>query len=135
MKRWISYLLWEAMPLLLLLLSFGFISAINWNYEQRLIFPRDVPDKVDAYMGPFLFLLAVGMALMASGILWLTRIFWPVTEQRNRQLIVWLVTVPNCLFVLLLLAMLLSIVWLGPTALVMVEQQSRPAIVNPFLPQ
>ena len=52
-KGWKSYLLWEGLPFLLPISVFGFISAINWGYESKLITPnKNITDWHDAPSGP-----------------------------------------------------------------------------------
>jgi len=121
MKTWKSYLLWEAVPFVPLLSSLDFLVIYNWDYERRLF----VPSFTVGYVGPILLLIAIVMTLTASGLLFLMRLFWPAPDNRNRRLLIWLLIVPKGLCVLALLLMMLFIVWIGPAAVVMLEQKTQ----------
>jgi len=121
MKGWKSYLLWEGLPFLMLLFIFGFISAENWEYESKLITPdTGAPDWTDVHLGLLLLALALGMALIASVLLFVVRIIAarisrPDLSMGFRFAALIVVTV-------LLIFPGLFIVILGPAATTMMEQ-------------
>src|SRR5271168_2176084 len=107
--RWKSYLLWEAMPLCLLLLSLVFLVCYNWPYESKLFLPSQ--NESVGYMGPILLIVALILALFAGGLLFLLRFLWPRPDGKNNKWWLWLIRVPLGLVVLFQLVRSLSIVW------------------------
>lgn len=85
MKTWQSALLWASYPFLLLLFVFGFIAAVNWGYESKLIsLDTDASDWNSVHLGPILLAMAMGMALIASFLLFLVLLCWPKSRLRFR---------------------------------------------------
>jgi hypothetical protein len=116
MKSWKSYLFWAALPLLILMLVFGFMSAINWGYEGKLlILDNSASDWTSVRLGPILLVIATGMALIAGLILSLVWVFWPKSHAN------WFL-VPLTLVTIFLVFPGLFIVILGPATITMMEQ-------------
>lgn len=121
MKGWKSYVLWEGFPFLVLLATFGVLSAINWNYEKKLLTPMSgVSDRDIAYMGPELLVFAVADALFASVIHFIVRITGPKNGSRWYLLIVLTVTA------IFLIFPSLFIIVLGPAGISTYERLSMP---------
>jgi hypothetical protein len=111
-----SYLLWAAYPFALLLGIFGFIGVVNWSYERKLLaLNNDSGDWASAHMGPILLATAIGLAAIASLLLFLIRVFWP-RSQTN-----WFM-VPLTFITIILVFPSVFIIILGPAAITMVEQ-------------
>jgi len=116
MKIWQTALLWAAYPFLLLLGIFGVIALVNWGYESKLIsLDNSASDWSSVHQGPILFALAMGMALIASLLLFLVRLCWPKSQPN------WFL-VPLTLITILLVFPGVFIVILGPAAVTMIEQ-------------
>ena len=117
MKGWKSYLLWEGLPFLMLLSVLGFISAVNWDYESKLITPRQgAPDWTGVYMGPLLLAIAVGLATTASVILFIVRL----TRPRSGSF--WYMSISLTLVAVQLIFPAMFMVILGPAGITMMEQ-------------
>ena len=52
-KDWVSYLGWEAVPLLQFLLAFVLMVGVNWPYESKLLTLRNSGNFADAHLGLF----------------------------------------------------------------------------------
>ena len=116
MKTWQSAILWALYPVLLLLFVFGFISAVNWGYESKLIsLEPDATDWDSVHLGPLLLAIAMGQALIASFLLFLIRLCWPKSR------LTWFL-VPLTFITILLVFPGLFIVILGPASITMIEQ-------------
>jgi hypothetical protein len=116
MKAWRRALLWASYPFLLLLFVFGFIAAINWDYESKLIsLDNNASDWSSAHQGPLLLASAMGLVLTASLLLFLVRLFWPKLHPN------WFL-VPLTLITIFLIFPGLFIVILGPAGITMIEQ-------------
>jgi hypothetical protein len=116
MKPWQSALLWASYPFLLLLFVFGFIAAVNWGYESKLVsLDTDASDWNSVHLGPILLTLAGGMALVASFLLFLVRLCW------SKSRLTWFL-VPLTFITILLVFPGLFIVILGPASITMIEQ-------------
>lgn len=76
MKGWKSYLWWEGLPILLPLFFFGIISAVNWDYESKLITPNnsDSSNWSDSHIGLIFLRIAMIQAIVASFLLFVVRI-------------------------------------------------------------
>jgi hypothetical protein len=75
MKGWKSYLLWEGIPFLLPLFIFILISALNWDYESKLITPDNgATDWTSIHLGLIFIAMAMWLALIASVLLFVVRI-------------------------------------------------------------
>ena len=126
MKTWQSALLWAAYPFLLLLFVFGFIAALNWGYESKLIsLDTDASDWNSVHLGPILLTMAMGMALIASFLLFLVFLCWPKSR------LIWFL-IPLTFITILLVFPGLFIVIFGPASITMIEQ-TRSASSLPFL--
>ena len=116
MKTWKSSLLWASYPLLLLLLVFGIIAAVNWDYESKLIFlDNSASDWAGVHLGPILLAGAMGLALIASFLLFLVRVFWSKSHTS------WFM-IPLTIITILLVFPGLFIIILGPSAITMIAQ-------------
>jgi len=116
MNSWKSSLLWALYPFLLLFLVFGFIAALNWGYESKLIFLNDnATDWAAVHIGPILLAGAMGLALIASFCLFLVRIFWPKSHTS------WFL-VPLTIITIFLIFPGLFIIILGPAIITTLEQ-------------
>jgi hypothetical protein len=121
MKGWKSYLLWEGIPFLMLLGVAGFISALNWGYESKLITPDNgASDWYNAHLGLILLAIAMGQALVASFILFIVRITRPKSNSG------WYMFVSLTVVAIFLIFPSLFIIIFGPAAITMTEQM-RPA--------
>ena len=117
MKGWMSYLLWEGLPFLLPLFAIGFIGAINWDYERKLILPDDdAATWTDVHLSLILLSIAAVQAAAGSLILFLVRVFW------SRPLADWFSVLVLVLVAIFLIFPSLFIVILGPAAITMKEQ-------------
>lgn len=121
MKGWKSYLLWEGIPFLLLSIVFGFISALNWDYESKLIIPDNgAPDWSGVYMGLILMAMAIamaiGLALFASSILFIVRITRPKSQSG------WYMFASLIIVAIFLIFPGLFIIIMGPAAITMRDQ-------------
>ena len=117
MKGWPSYLLWEGLPFLLLLSLFGSISAVNWEYESKLIFlDTGASDWSGVHLGQILLAFAVGLALVASFLLFLVRLTQPKLN------VGWYKLASLTLVVIFLIFPSLFIIILGLTSITMMEQ-------------
>ncbi|HUB66377.1 MAG TPA: hypothetical protein VL981_02690 [Candidatus Methylacidiphilales bacterium] len=122
MKDWKSYLFWVALPLLLLLLVFGFMSAVNWGYEGKLLtLDASASDWTSVHLGPILLVMAMGMALIAGLILFAAWVFWPQSHVN------WFL-VPLTLVTILLIFPGLFMIMLGPAAITMMEQEQTRSV-------
>jgi hypothetical protein len=126
LKGWKSYLLWECLPLLMLLSTFGFISAVNWGYESKLLTPDNgASDWSGVHMGLILLALAMGQVLVASFLLFIVRIVirhvWPTSSSG------WLMFIPLTLISIVLIFPSLFIIILGPAGITMIEQTRAEA--------
>ena len=117
MKGWMSYLLWEGIPFLLLLFSFGLISAINWDYEGKLITSDNgTSNWTGVHMGLILLAVAMSQAIMASFILFIVRITRPKSGSGSYMF------VSLTIIAIFLIFPSLFIIILGPAAITMMEQ-------------
>ena len=117
MQGWKSYLLWEGLPFLLLLSIFGFISAVNWDYESKLITPDNgASDWTGIHLGLLLLAMALGQALVASFILFIVRITRPKSGGG------WYMFVSLTVVAIFLIFPSLFIIILGPASITMMEQ-------------
>ncbi len=117
MKGWKSYLLWEGIPFLLLLFIFGFISAANWDYESKLItLDGSGADWSSVHLGPIMLAIALGLALLASFILFIVRLTRPKSYGG------WYMFISLTLVAIFLIFPSLVIVLLGPASITMAEQ-------------
>jgi hypothetical protein len=117
LKGWKSYLLWEGLPFLVILSMFGILSAINWDYESKLITPASAAsDPVAAYLGPIMLGIAMFQALIASFLLFIVRL------TRNKSKAGWYMFISLVLVCIFLVFPALFIVILGPAAITMMEQ-------------
>ena len=117
MKGWKRSLFWEGIPLLMFFGVFGFIAAINWGYESKLITPDpSVSDWKEAHLGQVMLAIAAGQVALASLILLAVRLIWPSVTSGA-----WLL-VPLTLVAILLVFPSLFIVVLGPASITMVQQ-------------
>lgn len=116
MNSWKSSLLWALYPFLLLFLVFGFIAALNWGYESKLIFLNDnATDWAAVHIGPILLAGAMVLASIASFCLFLVRIFWPKAQT------IWFM-VPLTIITIFLIFPGLFIIILGPAIITTLEQ-------------
>ena len=116
MNAWKSSLLWASYPLLLLFFVFGLIAAVNWDYESKLIFlDNSASNWNDVHLGPILLTGAMGLAVIASFLLFLVRFFWPKSH------ITWFM-IPLTIITILLIFPGLFIIILGPSSITMIEQ-------------
>lgn len=121
MKGWKSYLLWEGLPFLILLSMFGFISAVNWDYESKLFTPdNSAPDPTSVHLGLILLAFAMGEALVASVLLFVVRIIIRFTYPTLSS--GWFMFVPLVLISIFFIFPSLFIIILGPAAITMTEQ-------------
>ena len=121
MKGWKSYLLWEGIPFLLLLFVFGSISAVNWDYESKLITPDNgASDWTSVHLGPILLAYAMGLALVASILLFVVRIIAIRIASPNLSLAFTYVSL--IAIAILFIFPGLFIIILGPAAITMQEQ-------------
>jgi len=121
MKGWKSYLLWEGIPFLILFFVFGFISAINWDYESKLITPdTSSNDWTSVHMGLILLAFAMGLALVASFFLFVVRIVARATGLNSSKR--WFMFASLVLIAILFIFPGLFLIVLGPAAITMMEQ-------------
>jgi hypothetical protein len=96
---------------------FGFIGAINWAYESKLLTPRQgVTEWSEVYLGPIMLACAVGETLFGCLVLLVVRLIWPKVTRGPWMLL------PVMLVAILFIFPSLFIVVLGPAAITMVEQ-------------
>jgi hypothetical protein len=120
MKCWESYVLWEGLPFLVLLLFFGSISAINWDYERKLLTPdNSASGWADVNIGPIMLAIAAGLALVASILLFIVR---QIHGARPSSSLGWSVCIPFDIIAVFVTFASLCIVVLGPAGITMMEQ-------------
>jgi hypothetical protein len=118
MKDWKGSLLWEGIPLLMLVFVFGFLALINWGYEGKLlVLDRSSNNWTGTYMGLILSTMADGQMLLASVILFVIRVIWPKMTQGVAML------VPLTLVAIFLIFPSLFIIILGLVTITMIEQE------------
>jgi hypothetical protein len=121
MKGWISYLLWEGIPFLLPLFVFGSISAVNWDFESKLITPdNSAPDWTGVHMGQIFLAMATGMALAASILLFVVRII--AIRIANPNISMAFTFVSLIVITIFLIFPGLFMIILGPAAITMTDQ-------------
>jgi hypothetical protein len=121
MKGWISYLLWEGIPFLLLLFVFGWISAVNWDYESKLITPDNSSSEwTGVHMGLIFLAMATGMALAASILLFVVRIIAVRITSPNLSMAFTFVSL--IVITIFLIFPGLFMIILGPSAITMMDQ-------------
>ena len=121
MKGWKSYLLWEGLPFLLPLFVFGLISAINWDYESKLITPdNSAADSIGVHMGLIFLAGSMGLAAMASALLFVVRIIAVHIAKPNARMAFMFVSL-IAVTILLIFPSLFTII-LGPASITMMEQ-------------
>jgi hypothetical protein len=117
MKGWKRSLVWEGLPLIMLVGVFGFIAAINWDYEAKLLTADPTGSKwTEIYLGPILLGIAVVLTLLASAILLTVRLVAPQVTSSA-----WLLA-PLTIVAILFIFPSLFIVILGPASITMIEQ-------------
>ena len=117
MKGWKSYLLWEGLPFLMTFSVFGFISAISWGYESKLVTPDPgAPGWTSVYKGPIMLAIATGQVVTASFILFIVRITHPRSGSG------WYMFISLTIVAIFLIFPSLFIVILGPAGITMIEQ-------------
>jgi hypothetical protein len=125
MKGWKSYLLWEGIPFLLLLFVFGSISAVNWDYESKLITPDNGSSEwTGVHMGLLLLAYAMGLALVASVLLFVVRII--AIRIANPNISMAFTFVSLIVITILFIFPGLFIIILGPASITMMEQMRVP---------
>jgi hypothetical protein len=118
MKGWKRSLFWEGIPLLMFLGMFGLLSAVNWDYESKLLTPdQTAGDWSSVHLGQILLAIAAGQVVLASIILLIVRLIWPGVTSGT-----WLL-VPLALVAMFLIFPSLFIVVLGPAAITMIQQE------------
>jgi hypothetical protein len=116
MIPWKSALLWASYPFLFLIFIFALISAVNWDYESKLIFPDyGAPDWPGQHLGLLMLAGAAGLAFIASILLFVYRFFWPKAQAG------WFFA-PMIVITILWVSPSLFIVILGPAAVTMIQQ-------------
>ncbi len=121
MKGWKSYLLWEGIPFLLPLLAFGFISAVNWDYESKLITPdNSASDWTGVHMGPIFLAFTMVFAFIASALLFLVRIIAIRIAHPNLSMTFMFVSLV-AIAILFIFPGLFMII-LGPSSITMMDQ-------------
>ena len=121
MTDWKSYLFWEGLPFLLPFLVFGFISAINWGYESKLITPDfGAPEWTGVYLGQILLGIAFLLALIASVLLFLVRVI--AARITKPELSVAFRFLSLIAIAIMFIFPGLFIVILGPASITMIEQ-------------
>lgn len=121
MKGWKSYLLWEGIPFLLLLFVFGSISAVNWDYESKLITPdNSASDWTNVHLGLMLLAMAMVLAIIASVLLFVVRIIAVRITSPNLSLAFTYVSL--IAISILFIFPGLFIIILGPAGITMIEQ-------------
>ncbi|SRR5258707_10811557 len=121
MKGWKSYLLWEGIPFLLPLFVFGYISAVNWDYESKLITPDNgASDWTGVHMGLIFLAMAMGLALIASVLLFVVRIIAGRLASPNLSMAFMFVSL-IAITILFIFPGLFMII-LGPSGITMIEQ-------------
>jgi len=99
---------------------FGFISAVNWDYESKLFTPdNSASAPVSAHVGLILLTFAMGEALFASVLLFVVRIIIRVTYPTLSS--GWFMFVPLVLISVFFIFPSLFIIILGP-AIITTEQ-------------
>jgi hypothetical protein len=95
---------------------FGFLAALNWGYESKLVsLDNNASDWREVHQGPILLAMTLGMALVASFLLFLVRLCWPKSHPK------WFL-VPLTFITIFLIFPGLFIVILGPAGITMTEQ-------------
>lgn len=121
MKGWKSYLFWEGIPFLLLLLVFGFISSVNWDYESKLITPDNGGiDWTDVHLGVLMMAIAIGQALIASVLLFVVRIIGIRITNPNSSMAFMFISLIAVAVFLIFPSLFITI--LGPAAITMKDQ-------------
>jgi hypothetical protein len=121
LKGWKSYVLWEGIPFLLPLLVFGFISAVNWSYESKLITPDSGgSDWNSMHLGQLLLAMTIGMALIASVLLFVVRIIAVRIANPNLSMAFMFISL-TAIAILLIFPGLFTII-LGPASITMIQQ-------------
>jgi len=118
---WKSYLFWEGLPFLVPLSVFGFICAINWGYESKLITPDyGASDWNDVHLGLILLGIVFFMALIASFLLLLVRVI--AARITKPELSMAFSFISLTAIAILFIFPGLFIVVLGPASITMIEQ-------------
>ena len=117
MKSWMLCLFWEGIPFLLLFFILGSLALLNWDYENKLIsLDNGASDWTGAYMGPILLGSALGLATLASLLLFMARLSHPKPGMS------WALGIRLGFIAVFLIFPSLSVVVLGPAAITMMEQ-------------
>jgi hypothetical protein len=119
MKGWPSHLLWTASPFILQIGVFGFLCAINWDYEKKMISTLGgASNWTEAHLGPILLMVAGAQACMASLTLLIARLCLPKKNEGSYMIV--------CLTLVAVFFMFPSmfIIVLGPAAITMKEQMT-----------
>ena len=114
MKRWKDRLPPECVPFLLLIVVFSLLSFLNWNYEQKIIFPDHNPEV--GYAGLKILGSAFGVALAAGAFI----NYFKRSESNN----LFMSFLGGFIVICLFLAMVALIV-MGPAAVTMMEQAAH----------
>jgi hypothetical protein len=125
MKGWKSYFLWEGLPFLMLFSMFGFISAINWDYEKKLFTPDNSgpAGSSSVHLGLILLAFAMGYALFASVLLFIVRIIIRITYPTLSS--GWYMFVPLVLISVFFIFPSLFVIILGPATITIMDQMSE----------
>jgi hypothetical protein len=116
-----SYLLWEGIPFLLPLFVFGFISALNWDYESKLISPDNgSSDWTGVHMGLIFLAMTMVFALIASVLLFLVRVIAVRIASPNLSMTFTFVSL-IAISILFIFPSLFMVI-LGPSNITMMEQ-------------
>jgi len=118
-----TYLRWEAMPLWLFILNFGFLATINWTYESKFFLPIYIHGQWDNYTGRVLFGLAVCSLFPTSGLLFLLRWIWARSKGTRKTWGLWIISIPLSLVAGSFLLWSLFILWMGPAGFEMLQQR------------
>jgi hypothetical protein len=123
-RGWKSYLIWEGLPLLLPLSLFLLIAAINWEYENKLIFPDSFSTGgwTSVHMGLILLAVALGMSLLGSLSLFLVRVVALRISNPGGSMAFAFVSL--ILVTILWILPALFIVILGPASITMIDQMN-----------
>ncbi len=121
LRGWKSYLLWEGLPFLLPLFVFGLFSALNWDYESKLIsLDQNASDWTGVYLGPILLASATGAAAAASLILLTVRIILRVAQPKSGG--AWYMLFSLIVVSIFFIFPSLFIIVLAPASITMIEQ-------------
>jgi hypothetical protein len=116
-----TYLRWEAMPILLFVVNFVFLAAINWTYESKFFRPVYSHNQLDYHTPVILFLISIALLIPVCGLLFALR--WLEVKFKNtKSLGFWMAATLLYLMAIGLLIASFSTLWLGPAALEMIEQ-------------